>query len=128
MGVIDILRRVTATVKVFPFIYTFGILLYWLIAPALSETALTVIDEVVYMSAIVVLLLIRLSYCVKLCIWHRLQCMLPLLPQVAALVDEHIYEFGIYTATINYIVTLSIFALSLVNAYKVFIRPTTEQQ
>lgn len=127
MGMVEILRRVTITVKVFPFFYAAGLILFWLIAPALTDAMLNMVDSTIYLSAIMVLFLIRLSYCVKLCIWHRLQCALPLLPQIVAQVDRCIFKFGFYLATAEVVVMCIIFTLSLVNAYKVFIKPAVRK-
>lgn len=128
MSIVDILRRVTVTVKTFPFFYAFGLLLFWLISPILTETSLNLIDGIIYLSAIMIILLIRLSYCVKLCIWHRLQCALPLLPQIVAQVDRYILKFDLYLAIVEVIVMCIIFTLSLINAYFVFIKPTTRNK
>lgn len=114
-------------VKVFPFFYAAGLLLFWLIAPALTDAALNMVDSTIYLSAIMVLFLIRLSYCVKLCIWHRLQCVLPLLPQIVAQVDRYIFKFGFYLATAEVVVMCIIFILSLINAYFVFIKPAVKK-
>lgn len=124
---VEILRRVTVTVKVFPFFYAAGLILFWIIAPALTDTMLNMVDCTIYLSAIMVLFLIRLSYCVKLCIWHRLQCALPLLPQIVAQVDRYIFKFGFYFATAEVVVMCIIFTLSLINAYFVFIKPVVRK-
>lgn len=121
-----IVRKVTLTVKYFPFFYALGLLLFWIIAPSLSLNAITEIDGVIYLSLVMVLFLIRLSYCVKLCKWHRLQCTLPLLPQIVDKIDVYIYEFGTYLAIVNYAVFGLIGVLSLINAYFVFMRPAVE--
>lgn len=128
MSIVDILRRVTVIVKIFPFFYTFGLLLFWLISPTLTDTALNLVDGAIYLSAIMVLFLIRLSYCVKLCIWHRLQCALPLLPQIVAQVDRYIFKFDYYLATAEVVIMCIIFTLSLINAYFVFIKPATKNK
>lgn len=127
MGMVDTLRRVTTTVKLFPFFYAAGLILFWLIAPALTDTMLNMVDSTIYLSAIMVLFLIRLSYCVKLCIWHRLQCVLPLLPQIVAQADRYIFKFGFYLATAEVVAMCIIFTLSLINAYKVFIKPAVRK-
>ena len=119
----SIVKSVTAVVKHFPFYYAFGLILYWLIAPLFSYEALLIVDGMIFMSVVMVAFLIRLSYCVKLCIWHRLQCVLPLLPQGSAYLDKQVYEFGSYTATANTIAMILLFLLSLVNAYFVFMKP-----
>lgn len=122
-----IVRKVTLTVKYFPFFYALGFLLFWLIAPSLSIEAITAIDGVIYVSLIFVLFLIRLSYCVKLCKWHRLQCSLPLFPQIVDKIDVYVYEFGVYLAIVNYIVFGVMAILSLINAYFVFIKPAVRK-
>lgn len=121
-----IVKSVTAVVKHFPFLYAFGLILYWLIAPILSYEVISTVDSLIFLSAIMVAFLIRLSYCVKLCIWHRLQCALPLLPQAIAQFDEYIYEFGEYVSVVNYTSTGIVFTLSLINAYFVFMKPAVE--
>lgn len=122
----SIVKPVTITIKRFPFFYALGLILFWLIAPALSYEVISTFDSLIFLSAIMVVFLIRLSYCVKLCIWHRLQCALPLLPQAIAQIDELFYEFGIYTSIINHATIAVVFILSLVNAYFVFMRPAVE--
>lgn len=121
-----IVKSVTTVIKHFPFYYTFGLILYWLVAPLFSYESISTIDNLILLSAIMVAFLLRLSYCVKLCIWHRLQCALPLLPQAIAQIDEHLYEFGVYTSIINHATIAVVFILSLVNAYFVFMKPAVE--
>ncbi|MBD5224832.1 MAG: hypothetical protein HDS68_02550 [Bacteroidales bacterium] len=123
----SIVRPVTITVKLFPFLYAIGLLLFWLIAPTFSYEVISAIDSLIFLSAVMVLFLIRLSYCVHLCIWHRLQCALPLLPQIVAQVDEHFYELGLYASIVNYAMMAAIFTLSLINAYFVFIKPAVRK-
>lgn len=122
----SIVKPVTITVKTFPFFYAVGLLLFWLIAPALSFDVVTAIDSLIFLSALMVIFLIRLSYCVHLCIWHRLQCALPLFPQAFAQIDNY-FDLGIYFA-IAYNATMGlIFILSLINAYFVFIKPAVRK-
>lgn len=124
LSAIGILRNVTRFVKIVPFVYAVLFLLcmmpYW----NCDEIILDIIDQCVYVSPIVSLTFIRLSYYLKLCNWYRLQCILPILPFPIVLIDEHIYEFGSMAMWINFVITTLIFLLSLVNAYFVFIRPT----
>lgn len=127
MGDVNNLRRAVVTIKLFPFIYVFALLNMWLLYPLMDATALAIIDSIIFVSALTVAFLVRLSYCVGLCKWHRLQCSLPLLPQISALIDGYVYEFGSYTATVNYALMIGIFILSLVNLYKVIIRPAVRR-
>ena len=123
MGIVTILRKVTVTVKVFPFLYALIYILAMFAYMVCSEDACTMIDAMFYMSALMVVFLVRLSYCVKLCIWHRLQCCLPLLPQPIIFIDNYVYCFGKTAIMINVWLAIIIFTLSLINAYKVFIKP-----
>lgn len=122
----SIVKPVTVTVKLFPFFYALGLLLFWLIAPALSFDVVTAIDSLIFLSALMVLFLIRLSYCVKLCIWHRLQCSLPLIPQAFAQIDNY-FDLGIYFAVTYNAIMGIVFILSLINAYFVFIKPAVKK-
>ena len=123
---LKIVKRVTVTIKTFPFYYAGGLILFWLIAPILDIMTTIFIDSLIVLSAIMILFLIRLSYCVKLCIWHRIQCALPILPQISTQIDQQVYKFGSYTATTNTIAMILVFLLSLVNAYFVFMKPAVE--
>lgn len=128
MGLVEILRKVTTTVKVFPFFYALIYIPSMFAYLVISEDGCIMLDTLFYMSALMVLFLVRLSYCVKLCIWHRLQCCLPLLPQTAVFVDNNFYNIGEYSAILNVWLAIIIFILSLVNAYYVFIKPVTRNK
>lgn len=125
--ILDVVRKVTKAIKVFPFLYAI-LLLFVMPIIAYSELAVTeYVSALIYVSLLIVLFLIYLSYSVKLCIWHRLQCCLPLLPQISVFVDENIYEFGNEAMLIDFITLAIIFLLSLINAYFVFIKPTQKR-
>lgn len=123
MGIVRILRTVTVTVKVFPFLYALIFIPSMFAYMVFSEDACIVLDTLFYMSVLMVAFLIRLSYCVKLCIWHRLQCCLPLLPQPIIFIDNYIYCFDQTAIVINVWLAIIIFTLSLINAYFVFMKP-----
>lgn len=122
-ALVTILRRTTSTVRLFPFLYApvyiasmFGYLLF-------TESAAIVLDTLFYLSFLTVALLVRLSYCLRLCVWHRIQCCLPLLPQPLIFIDNYIYRFGETIVIINLWLAILIFTMSLVNAYHTFINP-----
>lgn len=87
-----------------------------------------IVNSLFYESPLLILFLILLSYSVKLCKWHRIQCALPLVPQLADFIDTHFVEYEEALATLNFAILMLLFSLSLVNAYFVFIRPTTNKQ
>lgn len=122
--VLDVVRKVTKIIKLFPFLY---IVLFIAIIPFETFGGMDIViifNLLFFESPLFVALLVLLSYCVKLCFWHRLQCILPLIPQLLVYCDQYIYEYGEALATINFIMLLLLFILSLVNAYFVFIRPS----
>lgn len=121
--VFGIVKDATKTVKIFPFAYAFLLLLILPIATFGDYDTAQWIGALFYESILFMALFIRLSYIFKLCKWHRLQCILPLLPQIIEQIDANIYEFGCGVMTLNYTVYSAILILSLVNAYKVFIVP-----
>lgn len=123
MGVVNILRDVTRITKPFPFLYTALLLICWCAEIFTSFAWVCIIESSIFMSFLVVIFLIRLSYPLKYCIWYRLQCTLPLLPQGINYVDTYIYEFSEYYAIVNCVMVYAIALFSLVNAYFVFIKP-----
>lgn len=125
--VIELLRKVTITVKVFPFFYAVIYIFSMFAYLVLRENGCIIIDTLFYASALTVALLVRLSYCVKLCFWHRLQCCLPLLPQPIIFIDNYIYRFGQAIAVINVSLAIVIFILSLINAFFVFAKPAFKE-
>lgn len=119
--VISILRKVTMVVKLIPFIYAFlyvaSILTYWFC----DECVISWVDMLFYMSPVAIIFMLILSRTLKLCKWHRLECVLPLMGFASLLVNDFVVEFGKYGQLANYIIVIATFILSLINAYFVFI-------
>ena len=126
-AVVSILREVTRTVKIAPFVlvtmYMFAMVGYMLFSDAVAVT----LDTLFYVSPLVVILLWILSKALKMCNWHRLECALPLVPQVPIFFDDYINQFDYAGAAINICVVGLLFLLSLLNAYFVFIKPRNEE-
>lgn len=122
MSLIEMLRSITRILKLFPFVYSLTIVflspLYFFDNGDITD----ILDNLFYVSPFVIILLFVLSYHLKLCNWYRIQCSLPLLPQCLGIVDSYVYEFGENTACAVFFAYVTIFTLSLVNAYFVFIR------
>ncbi len=127
MGTVTILRRVTKVVKVFPFLYALLLLMLSLFASYGSFELAEGLSSLFYMSILVILYQIHLSYALKLCIWHKLQCVLPVIPQIVANIDAYVYEFGSNIAVIESILNLIILSASLLNAYFVFVKPLANE-
>lgn len=118
-----ILRDVTFTLKVVPFVYS-GIYLICMLVYLcdVQEDVLALYDMAFYISTIVIATIFHLSYTLRFCNWYRLQCLLPLFPQVLGLVDKYVYVFGEYSAMAVVGMTVAIFVMSLINVYFVFNR------
>lgn len=122
VAAINILRKVTIAVKTSPFIYT-GIYLFCMVVYFIAdETILMFYDMLFYVSPLVIATFIYLSYQLKFCKWYRLQCLLPIFPQVLGIIDKYVYQFGEYSARALVVMTALIFVLSLVNIYFTFIK------
>ena len=125
IAIVTILRKTTKIVKVYPFIYAmlyimcmFGYMLF-------SENVAIILDQLFYTSPIVVSCNIALSYTLKLCKWHRMECSLPLIPMLPLFVDSYIYPLNNIAVGINTTIMIILCLASLINAYFVFIKPNT---
>lgn len=120
--IISVVRYSTVLVKVMPFFFAFfylaGIFSYiWL-----PKTYIGYLDLAFYVSPIVILYELILSKIFHLCKWHRLECVLPLSGLIPVIVDKFIIEVGAYGQLVNWIIAVSVFTLSLINAYFVFLK------
>ena len=126
-AVVSILRKTTRIVKVAPFVlvtmYMFAMVGYMLF----SDVVAVALDTLFYVSPLVIILLWMLSRALKMCNWHRLECVLPLVPQVPIFFDDYINQFDYAGAAVNICVIGLLFLLSLINAYFVFIKPRNEE-
>lgn len=125
--ILNVVRNVTKTIKLFPFLYAILLLALFPIVSYGSYEIAMFVNEIFFVSPLFIAFLILLSYFVKLCNWHRLQCLLPIIPQIVVYIDENVYELTEVVAIVNLVVMLTIFLLSLINAYFVFIKPTQKR-
>lgn len=125
--ILSVIRKTTKAIKLFPFLY---MVLLLTLMPFISFGSIEMTEDIsglIYMPLVMIIFLVYLSYCVKLCKWHRLQCVLPLIPQVIVFIDENVYEFSENIAIIFIVTYTLLFILSLINAYFVFIKPTQKR-
>lgn len=120
---IEKLRSITLAVQITPFVYTALYIAILFTYPFAKDSVLNILDTLFYVSPLVVVILLRYSRILKLCVWHRTACCLPLVPQVAVLVDYHIAQFSRTAVWIHYATMLLMTALLLVAAYNVFLKP-----
>ena len=123
IALVRILRRVTTIVKVYPFAYTLLYIYCMLVYMFGTDTTATICDQLFYTSPFMVMCAIGLSYSLKLCKWHRLECALPLLPCITIFIDIYICRLSAVCAYLNSILMIILGIASLINAYFVFIKP-----
>lgn len=127
LAIVRILRKVTKIVKIYPFVYAVLYALCMIGYLICNDIVSVILDQLFYTSPIVVSCNILLSYSLKLCKWHRLQCLLPMFPLIPLFVDYLIFPVSKLAFTINALTIIILFALSLINAYFVFIKPKNNE-
>lgn len=123
VSVINIARRATTTVKLLPFAYVFVYTLCTIAYFFVSDETQTVLDMLFYVSPLQIIFALILSKTLKLCKWHKLECSLPLFPQVFVIIDTF-YPLDEWSVKINIAVIGFLFILSLINAYFTFFYKT----
>lgn len=126
-GAIQILRKVTRTVKVTPFILAVLYMMSMVGYLLFSDTVSIILDYLFYISPSTIVILLILSKSTKMCVWHRLECILPIVAMIPALIDDFIVQFTNSATIVNISTIAIIFLLSLLNAYFVFIKPQNEE-
>ena len=126
-GAIQILRKATATVKVAPFAFALLYLVALVVYLLFNDTIATMTDLLFYVSPVAVFFNLRMSKIFKMCKWHRLECLLPLLPIVIVFINGFGFIIPDIAVYVNWSVNLIIFLFSLLNAYFVFIKPRNEE-
>lgn len=121
-GAIQILKKATATVKVAPFAFALLYLVALVVYLLFNDTIATMTDLLFYVSPVAVFFNLRMSKIFKMCKWHRLECLLPLLPIVIVFINGFGFIIPDIAVYVNWSVNLIIFLLSLLNAYFVFIK------
>lgn len=123
ISLINILRRVTALVKVSPFIYA-GMLIISMVLYLFECYGFAfVIDTLFHISVVTVVIFLLLSKSLKLCKWHRFECIIPLIAALPTIVDEYCFTLSTIAVYSNVTIIILLSILSLINAYHVFIKP-----
>ena len=88
--------RIVLAVQLAPFVYTLLFLVVFSLAFFSTNAAmLTAIDYFCFISPLVVLAHLVYSWMLRFCVWHRLACALPILPQIVDLYDTYISPFTV---------------------------------
>ena len=121
IDIVYILRSVTKIVKVYPFIYATLYVLCMVGYMIGNEELSCTLDQLFYTSPVSILFALLLSRSLKLCKWHKLECVLPMIPLVHLVIDSYIIPLNNVSAIINVGTIIIICLASLINAYFVFI-------
>lgn len=119
---INTLRRVTTLVQIMPFAYSSLYIVSLIIYSVFGYESQDVIDQLVYVSPVVVVSFLLLSKVLKMCAWHRTACVIPLIPTLLSVVDYYIICLDdVSVISFNSILAVMIILL-LIAAYKVFFK------
>lgn len=105
-------------VKVMPFVYVVFYFTTLFISLFCNENISVFLGCLVYASPLTILLNYCLSLLFKLCKWHKIACLLPLVSLALMVTDRYIITLGI----IAIILQLLLFGSSLISAYCVFFK------
>lgn len=115
----SILRDVTVAVKIAPFIIVFLYIICNISYMFTDDDTQTILDSLFYVSPVFIGFLLVLSHILRMCVWHKIECVLPLVPQFALLVDMFL-PLDEIASTVNVVVDVILFLSSIINAYFVF--------
>ena len=121
-GLVKKLRYVTAAVQVMPFIYSLIYIISMVLYLFCSEKVAGICDSLFYVSPATIASFLILSRLLRMCVWHRVTCLMPLIPQALSLVDRYLIEFPLSAGTIIICLSAFSFVLLLFSAYKTFIK------
>ena len=114
-----IVRQATVYVKLLPFVYV-SLYVCCLIAYFfVSDKVQTWLDTLFYVSPVFVVFTIILSRIFKFCVWHRIECILPLIPECTVIVDTF-YPLTEFYARISVGTICAILFLTVLNGYFTF--------
>ena len=120
LSALNILRRVKKAVQLSPFVYAFAYIVILLLYDTASDMVLDVLDDLFYVSPVVIVINLVYSRILKMCAWHKTACLLPLIPEIANMSEEFPIEFTISQAQIINYASAITSILFLIAAYKVF--------
>lgn len=88
--------RIVLAVQIAPFVYTLLFLVVFSLAFfSTNEVMMNVIDYFCFVSPVVVVAHLVYSKMLRFCIWHRLACALPIIPQAVDLYDTYVNPFTV---------------------------------
>ena len=95
-SIMDSQVRIVLAVQIAPFVYSLLFLVVFSLAFfSTNEPMLTIIDYFFFVSPVVVVAHLVYSRMLRFCVWHRLACSLPILPQLVDLYDTYVSPFSV---------------------------------
>lgn len=117
---IIVLKRITLSVQIAPFVFAALYIIDFAAYSWLTESSQALCDTLFYISPIVIAANLIYSRILNLCRWHRMACVLPLFPQMVSFIDYYIIELSEIESLVTDSLTLMMTILLLISAYKVF--------
>lgn len=114
---VDILRKITETVKALPFIYLIIYVVYIAINTVTWERTIGFMDYLFTISPSVTVCFLCLSRLLKLCAWHKTACVIPLTGQMESYIDSNIVQL-----TQNEVILINVIIGILVSGFLIMAR------
>lgn len=90
---VAVMRKVTRTAQLLPFAYLALYAVVLLTELFLPETLFCIVDDVACVSPLSVGVMLTASHILRLCVWHKTACVLPMLSRVTEYIDTCIITF-----------------------------------
>ena len=121
------LRLATMLAKIAPFVYAAFYTICLLTYLFGGDVALFYVDALFYVSPLMVAFIYALGVVFECCKWHRLQCVVLLLPTLASFLDVW-FDLSAVAIWVNIGMLVIVLASSLLNAYKMFVCDGTRDE
>lgn len=117
-----ILRGITLSVQIMPFIYSAIYIVIFILYTTASEQTIAILDTLFYISPLFAICHLVYSKILHLCAWHRTACIVPLIPQAVNFVDYYLVSLSEVEATVFNLTASAMTILLLIAAYNVFFK------
>ena len=90
---VSVLRRITSVIRFIPFAYLLFFSVYALLNLSGNETLLSISDSILTITPMTTALLLFLSRILRLCVWHKVACVIPVTSDVSTFIDSNLFQF-----------------------------------
>ena len=91
--IVFILRKVTRTAQLLPFVYLFIYAAFLLLEPYMSDAVFSIADDIACASPASLAVMLLASRVLRLCVWHKAACIIPFSSRVTEYIDNYIITF-----------------------------------